>query len=253
MPEALKTRSSIFPVLLLTFPSPSEIAVGKVKDGVYLGTGFFARFPTFVAFITARHVVEIRVEPHQRIGIASLSDDGKYWWESFEHHHTADLAFARFQPDQLRSFVRPLPILPDPPVLERGTPVHTFGFPFTTRSPAPDGKVAMTIEELFFSGYIATHYDRDLLVSSLQYPFGVNYALSFEVPAGLSGAPLLVVSGGAPHVCGLVYANRSIHMQVEEYEETDTPGGPIVKTRVVRAHHLGLASSIAEIASIPPL
>lgn len=253
MPSLFDTRSCIFPVLLLTFKSSLEIKVGGVKDGLYLGTGFFMEVGSSVAFVTARHVIDIPLEPHQRIGIGNLNDDGKYWWDYFENHPTTDLAFARFKRKGLPAFVHPLPLLTSPAVLERGSSVYSFGFPFTNRAPAAHGKVVMTVEEILFSGYIATHYDREVLVGSLERPFAVNYALSFEVPRGLSGAPLLSLVGDRPQVCGVLYANRSIHFQVDEYEEVDQPGGQTVRTRVVRAHHLGLASTARELGEIPPL
>ena len=75
MPTLFDTRSCIFPVFLLTFKSDLEINVDGVKDGLYLGAGFFMEVGSSVAFVTARHVVDISVEQHQRIGIG-LIDGG---------------------------------------------------------------------------------------------------------------------------------------------------------------------------------
>ena len=54
--------------------------------------------------------------------------------------------------------------------------------------------------------------------------FSVNYALSFESPNGLSGAPLLLLRGDKVLVGGLIYKNKSTYFLIDQETTTDKEG-----------------------------
>lgn len=238
----------------MTFQSADKVAPdAPLLDSHYLGTGFFLRLSSGAAFVTARHVIEAAdLKPHQRLGFGSLDDSRHHWPDYIQFHATADLAFARFSAPNVPAFVEPLEAFAEEPLLPTGTVISSFGFPFTSKTPLPDGKISLDVEETYFAGYIASTFTAKRLTETVARPFANNYGLSFEVPRGLSGAPLLLSHmGGYPRVCGLVYYNRSTHFRVDQYETSVTSEGPVIEREVVQMHHLGLASSVEELVSIP--
>src|SRR5688572_28218934 len=123
---------SIFPVLLFEF-DPGETITGnsKVRDGHYLGTGFFVSDDPGakqLLFAPARHVVDREVKTQQRIGIGHFIEGGWYWFQYFEFHSTADLAVTAVPRSSLPGSVRPLRCVKHDAVLALGQSVYTFGF-----------------------------------------------------------------------------------------------------------------------------
>jgi hypothetical protein len=241
------TRASIFPVLRHDFVTDKPIAVDAWRDGEYLGTGFFVdtSSPT-VAFVTAGHVVDVPLRPHQRIGIGSIETNGIYWWDYFERHRTADLAVAYIERKSLPEWIKPLKLFPPDQTLHLGTEVVVFGFPLTEKRQTVDGKKEFRIVETCFRGYIAAIYDKDNL-DRMDGAFSVNYALSFESPSGLSGAPLLLHRGDKVLVGGLTYKNKSTYFLIDQETTTDKEG-KIEKEISYRVYHSALAGGLKELA-----
>lgn len=243
----LDPRRCVFPVVLL---KGEEVGPGKFvkKDAGFLGSGFFVAGTKSVAFVTARHVVDRKLADGERIGIANLADGSSHTWDGFELHDKADLAVARFPREKAPPFVSPLPA--HFPRLHRGNGVSSFGFPFSGARETRGGKVGITIEEIFYRGYVSTIYDREQLSPVVRYPFGTSYGLSFESPNGLSGAPLLVLVDGTFHAAGVVYENRTVEFQVDNYHETRGEPEKEVLVVVNRVHNIGLAGALHEVADI---
>lgn len=225
-----------------------------IADVQYLGTAFFLRLAGQVVVVTALHVVPDSLKDNQRFGVTHLPSNRWFTWSGFGVHPTADLAFAGFTPEGAPPFVEPLHLVTDPLVLPTGHLVGSFGFPFTGTQREPSGATRVSVEEIFFWGYVATHYARETLRPVMERPFATNYALSFQVPCGLSGAPLLVeLPDKQIGVCGMVYGNRSTEFTLDQYTESIGSNGPKIEHRVVELHHFGLASTAAELAQIPSL
>jgi len=241
------TRGSIFPVLRHDFARDKPITVDTWRDAEYLGTGFFVdtSSPT-VAFVTAKHVVDVSLGPHQRIGIGSVETNGIYWWDYFEHHKTADIAVAYIERQSLPEWIKPLRLIPPGQTPPLGTEVVAFGFPLSEKRQTVDGKKVFRIVETCFRGYIAAIYDKDSL-DGMDGAFSVNYALSFESPNGLSGAPLLLLRGDKVLVGGLIYKNKSTYFLIDQETTTDKKGR-IEKEISYRVYHFALASGLKELA-----
>jgi hypothetical protein len=170
-----------------------------------------------------------------------------------EFHKSADLAFARFERQSLPDFIRPLVPFRGEEILLHGTPVSAFGFPLTSKRLGNNGsKQYITVNEVFFSGYISSIYDKEHLRDLVDQPFDQNYVLSFECPKGLSGAPLLLNHQGSIVAAGIVYGNQSISFLIDEYEETKSDG-KTTRREIVKLYHFGLASSHEVFSEIPPL
>lgn len=242
-----ETRDSIFPVLRFEFVSDRPIAVDTLQDGEYLGSGFFldTSSPT-VAFVTARHVVDVRLAPNQRIGIGSLKTNGIYWWDYFEQHKNVDIAVAYIEKKSLPANFKPLKIFLPDQILPLGTPVVAFGFPLSEKHQMLGGKIEFRIVETCFKGHIAAIYDKDDL-EGVDGAFSVNYALSFECPHGLSGAPLLLFRGDEVLVAGVIYKNKSTYYLVDEEVKTEKDGR-VEKESVYKIYHFGIASGLRELA-----
>src|SRR5687768_8099526 len=124
----LDPRRCIFPVMLHR-GELDNVKTLRARDADFLGSGFFVEGSRSIAFLTARHVVDIPVGPGQMIGIGNLADNKAYAWSGFDYHDTADLAIARFPKGSLPEWISPLPTWFAP--LLRGNSVHSFGFPFS--------------------------------------------------------------------------------------------------------------------------
>lgn len=247
------TRNSIFPVMLFDFAVDKPVSLETMTDFTYLGTGFFLYLDTCIAFITCRHVVDVVCRENQRIGIGALENNGKFWWDYMEYHGQADLAFARFEPSALMEFIHPLIPLRHEELLMLGSEVYSFGFPFTAkRIDSFTNRRSMQIHELFFSGHISTIYDRQYLEQETRFPFDDTYALSFECPMGLSGAPLLVTIENALYVAGVVYGNQSRQFTLDMYEQIDE-AGKTTRHETAKLYHFGLACTHKVFSEIPAL
>lgn len=182
---------------------------------------------------------------NQRIGIGCLHNNGKYWWDYFEFHKSADLAFSVFDQKRIPDFVNPLFGLNPDEILSLGTFVCAFGFPLTESSRNMNGKTDLIINEVFFSGYIPSIYDK-MFLKDIPMAFSTNYALSFECFKGLSGTPLLVIKNGTVHVCGMIYGNKTIQYLIEEIYESESE-----REKLYKVYHLGLASTLKELGEAP--
>ncbi len=238
-----ETRKSIFPVILIDFEDDNEFKVNKIRGGKFLGTGFFINNGKLSIFVTARHVVDIKLEKNQKIGIGDLYGNGKYWWDYFEFHKTGDIAISLIEYG-LPSFVRPLHTTNPQKQLTIGTNVCTFGFPLS-ESYAKDDKSILNINEIFFSGYISTVFDQSRL-DNIPRTFITNYALSFECPNGLSGAPLLIVKNNMLYVAGLIYGTKKIQYLVDEVFEIEEDNQKY-KELNYKITYFGLSSGLQEL------
>jgi len=233
-------------VLRHDFAMDKPIAVGTWRDGEYLGTGFFVETSSStVAFVTAKHVVDVPLGVHQRIGIGSIEMNGIYWWDYFERHRTADIAVAYIERQSLPEWIKPLKLISPNQTLLLGTEVVAFGFPLSEKRQTVDGKKEFRIVETCFRGYIAAIYDKNSL-DGMEGAFSVNYALSFESPNGLSGAPLLLHRGEKVLVGGLIYKNKSTYFLIDQEMKTDKEGR-IEKETSYKVYHFALASSLKEL------
>lgn len=50
-----------------------------IVDGTFLGTGFYINNGNFKVFITAKHVVNIKLKRNQKIGIGTLLNNGCFF------------------------------------------------------------------------------------------------------------------------------------------------------------------------------
>ena len=239
----LNTRQSIFPVILIDFEKDGEFKVDKIRGGKFLGTGFFINNGKLSIFVTARHVVDFQLKKNQKIGIGDINENGKYWWDYFEFHTASDLAISVIE-FGLPPFVSPLMIANPHEKLSIGTAVFSFGFPLS-ESLSESGKSILRINEIFFSGYISTIYDKSAL-DIVHRPFITNYALSFDCPNGLSGAPLLVAKNDNPYVAGMIYGNNKIQYLVDEVIEIEDEK-QIYKEQNYKMTYFGLSSGLEEL------
>lgn len=220
-----------------------------VKSARFLGSGFFVEGKQSIAFVTARHVVDIDKAADEVIVVGNLSDNSKHSWDGFEFHSTADLAIARFKKDKAPTFARPLPLYTK--LLRRGQRAYSFGFPFSgALDHQPPGKLVVTIEEFFMGGYVSNIYSASELGATVQRPFSTNYALDFASPGGLSGAPLLFDSGEADVVAGIMYWNQDTSLLVDEYVEKGDGSSTSSTVSVKRVYQFGLAGTILDLGEL---
>lgn len=173
-------------------------------------------------------------------------EGSRYWLQYYEFHRTADLAVAVVDRSSLPGSVRPLRSVKPNVVLDLGTDVATFGFPLTGRDRSGD-KTTIRVSEVFLKGHVASRYDPEALAGLVERPFAQNYALSFESPEGLSGAPLLIKPrDGEPAVCGVIYGNKTTQFLIHSRFEEEEAGGRVSREETYRMHHFGLASGMAE-------
>lgn len=85
-----------------------------------------------------------------------------------------------------------------------GTEFWTYGYPFTTPELLPDGSKRFTSPPQFFKGYIV----RNLKFQQPGYGEVKSYELDFNVPKGLSGAPVMKL--GDTIVIGMIYGSNDI-------------------------------------------
>lgn len=238
-----ESRKSIFPVILIDFENDHEFEVNKIRGGKFLGTGFFLNNGKSNIFVTARHVVDIKLKKNQKIGIGDLDENGKYWWDYFEFHKTSDIAISLIE-FGLPSFVTPLNTINPKESLYMGTNICTFGFPLS-ESHTEEGKSVLKINEVFFSGYISSVLAQADL-EDIPRAFTTNYALSFDCPNGLSGAPLLIKTDKMVYVAGLIYGTKKIQYLLDEIIELEEENEKY-KEHNYKVTHWGLSSGLQEL------
>ncbi len=188
----------------------------------FAGTG--ASLTVSNRVVTAAHVVD-HAEADD-IGISLLGKNQVLTARQVWRHPTADIAVVEFDtgaPDFL-----PEPVEFTDETCSLGTGLCSFGYPFTTL----DGG-ALELEPRFLSGYI----QRFFTYRGGRYEYTAA-EISFPVPTGMSGAPLLAKSGF--HVIGLVTATFESSTVIDSIEERIS-GNATLKHTVSKVVSYGVA------------
>jgi hypothetical protein len=116
------------------------------------------------------------------------------------------------------------------------SPVQAYGYPYGLRE---FSKGQMVVQRGFV-GHIVAHISEYLPLGMKPPSFGV-YELSFAVPRGLSGAPLLRQIGGTLDVHGIVIGNSDSSMLVYQGSESEGEGHATTVVERYESLSLGLA------------
>ena len=114
---------------------------------------------------------------------------------------------------------------------QTGDEVWTFGYPLSDRADTPEG--GFTLHPRVFKGHVL----RTFTYEHHQFGPTPSLELSFPVPPGLSGAP--IVRANSLKIVGMAYGNNDVQL-VEELSTTDPETGSR-KPEVSRIIPFGLA------------
>ena len=177
------------------------------------GTGFILSPGIFV---TCGHCVGKKLERDLAYGVGLKQSNGGYnvvFPKDLERDgRGADLALGSLQVEPSISFE-----LAEEPA-PYGTDVWSFGYPLTQPEKGPEGNLKFRLNPRFLQGYITRPF-------YYQHPSGTivkSYELDMPTPAGLSGAPLIIV--GTKKVIGVVYGSHDV-ATIEQLSRIDPQTG----------------------------
>ena len=181
----------------------------KDKDGLFkgieiYGTAFYIKNNFFV---TCAHTVNNALQ-HPEIALGS-GYQGKIWYSYItnrEIFEANDSAIVECHVERAQSY----PWKADMLFLLHD--VVSFGYPYGMN------QIQKQILLRAFKGNIS------MVGFNHNFSGNPHYELSFQVPRGLSGAPLLLWISDTKYICGMAIGNEMTDMTVFSSKETDTSG-----------------------------
>jgi hypothetical protein len=223
---AVHVQDEIVPIVWVNVPE------GPATHVEFCGTGFV--LPGHV-LVTCWHCVN--AVKGSGGAYLTVSDGRWYRLEDIEQDHDGyDLATARVPIEPTFGHV-----LGEHEEL-LGTPVSSFGYPFSSVVRGDNGDFAFKKEVRLLRGYIA----RGFLFDHISYRPTVSYELDMRVPSGLSGAPLIFE--GTKEIIGVVYGVNKVSM-IEEVASVDSETGE-KSPEIHRIETFGLAHHTSTLRNI---
>lgn len=219
---------------------------GDVEDLRFLGTCFFVQIDKWVVMITAKHNLNTPLISDEILAVSERVGDSPNMVgiEGIFANAKGDISFLHVETDSLANFKRPLhPLKVLDKKLKMGHEVSTFGFPFTQTIQENTTEPKTIIENnLFLKGYINSIVEKEFISDLARDAFEINYYLSFFVPEGMSGAPLLARYNDEIFAAGIVYGNHEVQYQISSWEETQSSG--VTEKHVnYRQYEFGISST----------
>ena len=221
MNETVDLREYIFPILSVLTDGDNIRMDGRK----FLGTGFFVSRKGDA--VTAAHVIPQNVDQGRRLVAVVLVDDKETicWINQAATFPHVDFALVKVNLAKTKFF----PVSQER--LEMGTDIRIIGI--SEHETAEAGKKQMRL----LKGHIVTFV-------------GHKLELSFAVPAGMSGAPVMIGGEVVGYATGRV-RSEEIEDSSEEIEEINSRHERIVITEIRRVTFYGVAYSIGPIMDSP--
>jgi len=222
MQKITDLREFVFPIFLVYGDDTSFSPQGRE----YLGTGFFITNKGDAA--TAAHVIPDQIPPNQRL-IAVVVNDGKEivcWLQSCAKFDAFDFAMIKVNIDSSKFFT----VMSER--LDLGCDVSVIGIPTHESTLVEAGKKQMR----YLKGHVVAGNGKLL-------------ELSFAVPAGMSGAPLIVNDNAIGYATGRV-RGEELEESTEEVIRVSNQKEVIQLIQTKRITYYGVAREFAEFVHI---
>jgi len=179
----------------------------------FCGTGFLIA-PEL--FITCWHCVSSPM-PKDHKYVAAIRRKGKYGIISLDNiekdHNGSDLATA-FLP------LKPtIPLLLTKKEVLMGTNIFTYGYPLVGKETKPNGETQFQLNGRYMEGYVMRSF---LYQNAPAHKKIKSYELNFQIPEGLSGAPLIKMN--SKEVIGVIYGSNEV-ASIDQYAHIDATTG----------------------------